>query len=115
MSLFDFIEKELSKEDRIDLFSDKTVCLCLFRVALSPLEQQLLYKFLFLDASTGLTPRDISNALRSDRGASDNVIGARQGDIKLDQAKTFCKKLVNLDLLEEIEEEKKESGANSLS
>ena len=38
MSLFDFIEKELSKEDRIDLFSDKTVCLCLFRVALTPLE-----------------------------------------------------------------------------
>ena len=48
-SLFDFIKDELSAEDRAELFTDKTVCLCLFRVCLTPLEQQLLYKYLFLD------------------------------------------------------------------
>ena len=37
-NLFDFIKEELSTEDRSELFTDKTVCLCLFRVCLTPLE-----------------------------------------------------------------------------
>ena len=49
MSLFEFIAQELTSEDKQNLFADKTVCLCLFQIALTPLEQQLIYKFLFLD------------------------------------------------------------------
>jgi hypothetical protein len=49
MSLFDFIANELAGEEKKELFTDKTMCLCLFRVALSPLKQQLLYKLLFMD------------------------------------------------------------------
>jgi len=49
MSLFSFIANELSSEEKRDLFADKSVCLCLFRVYLLPLEQQLIYKFLFCD------------------------------------------------------------------
>ena len=51
MSLFDFIAQEsvLTSAEKRELFSDKTVCLCMFQVALTPLEQQLFYKFLFLD------------------------------------------------------------------
>ena len=49
MSLFEFIGSELGAGERKQLFADKTVCLCFFQVALTPLEQQLLYKFLFLD------------------------------------------------------------------
>ena len=37
-SLFDFIKDEMTPEDRAELFMDKTVCLCLFRVCLTPLE-----------------------------------------------------------------------------
>jgi|LakMenEpi03Aug12_release.lakeMendotaPanAssembly.Ray.scaffolds.fasta_scaffold844499_1 hypothetical protein len=58
MSLFDFIATELSSEEKKELFSDKTMCLCLFRVAFSPLKQQLLYKLLFLD------PLDDSQAFK---------------------------------------------------
>jgi len=39
MSLIDFISAELSPEDKQALINDKTVCLCLFRVAFTPLEQ----------------------------------------------------------------------------
>lgn len=49
MSLFDFIANELSSDEKKELFDDKTMCMSLFRVALSPLKQQLLYKLLFLD------------------------------------------------------------------
>lgn len=38
MSLFEFIAKELTPDEKRDLFSDKTVCLCLFQIALTPLE-----------------------------------------------------------------------------
>ena len=63
MSLFEFVAQELSTEDKRDLFSDKTVCLCLFQVGLTPLEQALFYKFLFLDARSaakGLSPKDVA-------------------------------------------------------
>ena len=38
MSLFEFIAQELTSQEKSDLFADKTVCLCLFQVALTPLE-----------------------------------------------------------------------------
>lgn len=63
MSLFDFVAQQLSAQDKRDLFADKTVCLCLFQIALTPLEQQLIYKFLFLDkaaARKGLTPHQVA-------------------------------------------------------
>jgi hypothetical protein len=39
MSLINFIKTELSPEDKQALIKDKNVCLCLFRVAFTPLEQ----------------------------------------------------------------------------
>jgi hypothetical protein len=39
MSLFDFIANELTADEKKELFTDKTICLSLFRVALSPLKQ----------------------------------------------------------------------------
>ena len=111
MNIFDFIEKELSDRERDELFTDKTVCLCLFR-ALTPLEQQLLYKFLFLDsqrAKVGLKPRDLANALQNPGSAMrDSAPSPRRNDARTEQAKAFCKKLQNFGLITEVEEERKD-------
>ena len=64
MSLFDFIAEALSSEDKRELFADKIVSLCFFQVSLTPLEQQLLYKLLFLDqqsAKKGFKPKEFAN------------------------------------------------------
>ena len=62
--MFEFIG-ELSSLEKAALLEDKAVCLCLFRHAFTSLEQQLLYKLLFLDpvGPTYIELADIKGAL----------------------------------------------------
>jgi hypothetical protein len=62
--MFEFIG-ELSGQEKAALLEDKAVCLCLFRHGFTSLEQQLLYKLLFLDPEgpTFIDQLDIKNAL----------------------------------------------------
>ena len=64
MSLFEFVATELSQAEKRELFADKTLCLCLFRVAFTALEQQLIYKLLFLNPETspGIRPGEFGEA-----------------------------------------------------
>ena len=39
MSLFDFIAEKLNQSYKHELYNDKIVCLCIFRVGLNELEQ----------------------------------------------------------------------------
>ena len=132
MSLFDFIAKELSIEDKRDLFSDKIVCLCFFQVSLNPLEQQLLYKLLFMNDSIsgeGFKPKEFAQdymqnpkLMASQTGKSMQRLGTQSVgshtylqssqtqqtgkpvDFRLELSKNFFKKLQRLDLLEQCEE-----------
>lgn len=48
MTLFDFIAKNLQTSQKHTLYKDKVVCLCLFRLEFTPIEQQVLLRLVFM-------------------------------------------------------------------
>lgn len=52
MSLFDLIAQKLKPSQKIALYNDKTVCLCLYRVEFTPIEQQVLLRLAFMSDGT---------------------------------------------------------------
>jgi hypothetical protein len=49
MSLFEFIEN-LQTPQKHALYQDKPVCICIFRVAFTPVEQQILMRLAFMSS-----------------------------------------------------------------
>jgi hypothetical protein len=58
MSLFDFIAQKLKPSHKVALYEDKTVCLCLYRVEFTPIEQQVLLR-LALMSNLGTSGEEI--------------------------------------------------------
>jgi hypothetical protein len=79
----DLIIQEFVPEERIKLYTDCAVCICMLRIALTPLEQQLVLKLLYMpDESPGVTPKSFATRFLNSGKPSD-----------LDLSRSFFKKL----------------------
>lgn len=85
------ITSDLSTDERLALYKDRAICLCLLRVALTPFEQQLILRLVYSAEAT--KPRDFAGRVFASTDKQHNV----------ELTKAFFKKLVALDLVREEE------------
>lgn len=105
-TLIEFVQSDLSNRDKQQLYSNKVIALSLFRMALTPVEQQMMYHLLFIDPDEqkGISPKEMaeqylqtpgSNLLESTESKTDVTTST------IDTSTNFFKKLLDLDLVVE--------------
>ncbi|CDW73476.1 tfiih and nucleotide excision repair factor 3 complexes subunit [Stylonychia lemnae] len=106
MNLFDYISSDLPSQQKTQLYQEKSVCLCLFRVIFDQVEQQLIYRIIFMDQN--FTIQDIQEMLHIKPKA---IPGMNPSPEEMKEAKKqhedlsekFIKKLQKFELAVEIE------------
>ena len=88
--VFDLIVRDLEEETRNLLLAERAVFLCFYRIALSPLDQQLLLKLVYSPKDVPVTPKTFAN----------KHFGEGKG---MEETRSFFKKLKEMGLLAEVQ------------
>ena len=94
MSLLEFISKDLMLEQKEELIKDKAVCLCIFRIQFTALEQQIIYRIIFQDLKFSINSiSDMLNINGFKETEESDKVGASGTSVIILQAEAFLAKL----------------------
>ena len=102
--LFTYISEELSPSQKERLYSEKAVCLCLFRVIFDVYEQQMLYRLIFQGESHVFTLKDVKDMLHVKAGSQLGKYDAMEAKKEQEMmGERFLQKLIKHDIALEID------------